>query len=110
MGLRMRLWPVEALMGRILPGMLKRLTGCRNLGSTCWSLGSHGLPTQVLHLATGGHDVSPFLVVFLQFHKIGNVQEGNPLQADVDECRPHAREAPGSTALCDCPRQGGFTF
>src|SRR5260370_30399791 len=99
MGLRMRLWPVEALMGRILPGMLKRLTGCRNLGSTCWSLGSHGLPTQVLHLATGGHDVSHVLVVFLPFHKIGKVQEGIALHADVDECRLHAGQHPGDTAF-----------
>src|SRR5258708_25594903 len=108
MGLRMRLWPVEALMGRILPGMLKRLTGCRNLGSTCWSLGSHGLPTQVLHLATGGHDVSHVLVVFLQFHKIGNVQESIALQAHVDESRLHARQHAGYAALVDGPRKGVF--
>src|SRR5258708_31032552 len=99
MGLRMRLWPVEALMGRILPGMLKRLTGCRNLGSTCWSLGSHGLPTQVLHLATGGPDGPHFLVVFLPFHKNGNLHEGISPPAHVDQIPQPSRPAPGITRV-----------
>jgi hypothetical protein len=48
------------------------------------------LRTHILHAATGRHDVGYILVVLLQLHKVGNVEERIALQPNVNEGRLHA--------------------
>jgi hypothetical protein len=59
------------------------------------------LRTHILHAAIRRNDVSHILIVFFQFHKIGNVKEGVALQANVDKGRLHAGENAGYAAFVD---------
>src|ERR1700734_2793167 len=47
------------------------------------------------------HHVGQILVVLFQLHKVGNVEEGIALQADVNEGRLHSRKNAGDAALID---------
>ena len=62
------------------------------------------LRTHILHAATGRHDVGYILVVLLQLHKVGNVEEGIALQPNVDEGGLHPGQHSGDTAFVDRPR------
>jgi hypothetical protein len=58
---------------------------------------------QILHSTIRWHNVGQILVVLFQLHKVGNIEEGVALQADVDEGRLHSGKHPGYAALVDGP-------
>ena len=64
-------------------------------------IGPSWLLAQILYAAVRRHDVSQIVVVLFQLHKVGDIEEGIALQADVDEGRLHAREHPGYAAFVD---------
>jgi hypothetical protein len=49
-------------------------------------------------------------VRILQFHEIGDVEEGIALQSNVHEGGLHARQDPGDAAFVDRTGQGVFIF
>ncbi len=56
------------------------------------------------------HNVGHILIVLFQLHKVGNVEEGIALQANVNEGRLHARQHAGYAAFVDGPCQRVFIF
>ena len=66
------------------------------------------LRTQILHAPVGGDNVGQILIVFFQFHEIRNVEEGVAFQANVDECRLHARQHPRDSTFMDTAGQRVF--
>ncbi len=65
------------------------------------SLGPRRLLAHILHAAIGRNHVGQIVVVLFQLHKVGNVEEGVALQADVDESRLHAGQHARDAAFVD---------
>ncbi len=63
-----------------------------------------------MHGASGRNRVRQILVRLLQLHKIGDVQEGVALQANVDKSRLHAGQHARHAAFVDGPGEGVFIF
>ena len=70
----------------------------------------HRLRTQILHATVGRDNLGHILVVFFQFHEIGNVEEGVAFQANVNEGRLHAGQHAGHPAFIDGSSEGVFVF
>src|SRR5438105_3133118 len=77
--------------------------GCR--GSSCRCTLPH-----VLHPAVDWDYVGNVLIVLLQLHEVGNVQEGIALQADVNKSRLHSGEDASYASLIDRSCEGVFIF
>ena len=71
------------------------------LGKLRGSFRLHGLGPVIRHAAPGGNHVGHILIVLFQLHKVGNVEEGIALQADVDKCRLHAGQHAGNAPFID---------
>ena len=59
------------------------------------------LRTHIPHSSTRRNYVGQIVVVLLQVHEIGDIEESIALQADVDKRRLHAGQHAGNTALVD---------
>jgi hypothetical protein len=66
------------------------------MGSSRW--------TPFRNRSTGGDRLVQVLVLLLQIHKVGNVQEGVAFESNIDECRLHARQHARYTAFVDGAR------